>query len=59
MSQIIKREDGSTIYGRGKLSAREVQHLLAIRRRSGAIPGKRQGGGKGSRSQIARAAAGA
>jgi hypothetical protein len=57
MSQIIKRPDGSQIYGPGKLSAREVQHQLAVRRRAGAIPGKRRSGGKGSRSQIARAAA--
>jgi hypothetical protein len=57
MSNIIVRPDGSTIYGPGKKSASQVQHLLVMRKRAGSQQGRRRDGGKGSRSQVRRAAA--
>ncbi|MGB3676008.1 MAG: hypothetical protein WA988_16375 [Candidatus Nanopelagicales bacterium] len=56
MSNLIVRADGSTIYGPGKKTARQVQHLLVMRKRAGAQRGRRRDDGKGSRSQVRRAA---
>lgn len=54
---IIRRPDGTRIYGPGKLTSEQLAHRLALRARASTVPGKRRYEGKGSRSQQRHAAA--
>lgn len=57
----ITTNHGVSVYGRGKLTARELEALLAQRRAQAAAARKhsvrRKGDGKGSRHQVRRSAA--